>query len=235
MQYSVKSIINMLPGILLFLLIITIVFLLLCMIKILLTKRINTELLDGIACKDSILKEYSKIRHEYNNILQTLTFYIDEEDLEGLKEYKGILLEKTHSINCNSITPLAKIKDIRILSAVYTLYLEAEEQGIHLNITIYNDIPSQKLYPKDLSSVLSECLQHAYQTGARDALQIDFKISSNDNGLYFNFEHIFLEESRKHLLETKESKKNKRNKNIVKNTSLQKEHMIQEVFISHLC
>ena len=200
--------------------------------KILSEKRMNKVLIECIVCKDCIIDEFTKIRHEYNNILQTLTCFIEEEDLEGLKDYKRKLLEKTHLLNSNSITQLIKIKDINILRSVSKLLLKAKEEGVVLIITIYNDITNQSLYKDQYYYVLKECLIHAYQSGVKETMVIHLKISSNDKGLSFIFDNVSNVESFKLISSSMKSRKYIMDNNIFLNTLYKNDHFIQEMLIS---
>ena len=59
----------------------------------------DLDLKQNIACKDDMLKEFKKIQHEYNNMLQHIVCFIEAEDWEVLKEYKHQMLKKAQVLN----------------------------------------------------------------------------------------------------------------------------------------
>ena len=233
MQYYINTFVNGLPILMLSVIIAMGLFFIISRAKILQEKRLNKELLECIECKDAILEEFKKMRHDYNNILQTLTFFIENEDLEGLKMYQSKLLEKTHLLNNNNLAQLVKIKDKNTLRTVYQLFRDAKEAGIALNLTIYNDINDIGSYKAERYNVLQEYLKYAYDTAVKEAVEIDLKISANNTGLRFYFENCSgaLPET---LLSKpiKSQRKVKDCKDIFFNTFLQNNHRIQEIMVS---
>ena len=235
MQLNTNLLLKILICIIVFVFIILLTCLLVAITKIKHIKRRNNELLEGIACKDCIINEFTKIRHEYNNILQTITCLIEAEDVVGLQEYKSIYMNQVHLLNANSITQMVKIKDINILRLIYKLFLNAKEDGITLIITIYNIIADQNINEDEIYYVLKDCLINAYQSDESEAILISLKISSNDNGLCFTFENrtnIESEaESRKHFSQPLKARKYHTKNNFIYNTFYKNSHFIQEVQI----
>jgi hypothetical protein len=195
--------------------------------------RRNKELLESITCKDVILEEYSKIRHEYNNMLQTITCYIEAEDMDELIKYKSVLLEKTHLYNRNSITQLSKIMDYNILSAVYKLYLEAKQVGAILNIAIAINIPNQRSFSSKHYCLLQECLKRAYESGVKEAATVNLNISGDDNGINFCFHSSLDGEGKKLISKSMVSKKRQVCDNTIFNSFIKDNHYIQEILISN--
>jgi len=159
---------------------------------------------------------------------------IEEKDLDGLNEYKGKYMNKSRLLNSNSITQMVKIKDINILRAVYKLFLKAKEEGAVLIITIYNDI-AQNQKKDEIYEVLNGCLINAFQLSKEKAKLIDLKISSNENGLCFNFENETSIESdaefKRRFPHSMKVKNNNRNTNVIYNKFYQNARFIQEIFI----
>ena len=232
MQLNINTSLKISICIILFAFIILVSCLIITITKTWHIKSMNKELLEGIVCKDGIINEFTKIRHEYNNILQTITCLIEEEDLDGLKTCKSEYLNKAHLLNSNSIAQMAKIKDINILQSVYKLLLNAKEDSVILKITVYNEIVNQRLNSDEIYYILKECLINAYQSGAKDTMLINLKISSNDNGLCFDFENESHVESRKLFSQTLENRKNHANNKAIFNTFYQDTSFKQEILIS---
>jgi hypothetical protein len=90
------------------------VFNILIMLRIHQLCKRKRRLSESSRLKGLIIDEYSKIRHEYNNIAQMVINMIEAEDLNLLTEYKDTMLEKIHTLNSNSIAQLGKIKTERV-------------------------------------------------------------------------------------------------------------------------
>ena len=235
MQPNINYILQISIGIIFLILIILVACLIISINKFSRFKKRNCELLECIDCKDGVINEFIKIRHEYNNMLQTITCLIEEEDLDGLKECKREFLNKARLLNSNSITQMVKIKDINILRSIFKLILNAKDEGVVLIITIFNDIANQNLNNDAVYYVLKQCLTNAYQSGAKQAMLIHLKISSDDNGLCFKFENESNIESRGLFSQTLKARKNNMKNNIIFNTFYEKALFIQEIIISKNC
>ena len=208
------------------------VFLFLCRNGLAKERQLNIELLECLDCKDGVLEEFKRIRHEYNNMLQTVTCFIEEEDLEGLKEYQDRLMEKTHLLNSNNLAQMAKIKDKNILKIVYKLYMTAKETGIAFNITIFNDIMDISPHKTEINNILKGCLNLAYDSAAKGEGDIHLKISSDDKGLRFCLEGSISGTSENlSLRPARAGRSTKYGSDIFFNTFHKNGHLIQEILI----
>jgi len=143
----------------------------------------DLDLKQNIACKDDMLKEFKKIQHEYNNMLQHIVCFIEAEDWEVLKEYKHQMLKKAQVLNSNNLTQLVKIKNIRILNLVYALLIQANAQETTINLTIYTDIDNTNSYkPKSYKS-LEHSINNAYEAAMLAGAPINLKITGNKEGI----------------------------------------------------
>jgi hypothetical protein len=236
MQYCLNISINGWSGLIDLIFPITVILLLIGCIKFIQQKSLNKELQEYINYKDQILEEFKKIRHEYNNLLQTVTSFIDSEDMQGLEEYNVKLLAKTQSLNINSIVQLVKIKNKVILSMIYKLYMEAKETEKTINLTIYNDITETGSFKTKHYKILNDYLKYAYRFAAKEAIEINLKISANDMGFCFCFENSISAKSEIHTSDSIISKRNsKMSKTIFFNTFLKNDYLIQEILISFNC
>lgn len=182
------------------------------------------DLRESIACKDKVLEEFTKIRHEYNNLLHTLTCLVELEDWQALSDYNSILLEKTQVLNKNGLAQLVRVKDLSILRTIYKLIIYAKDAGIQLNLTIFNDIAESNRHKVDIYDILLECLSHTGDS-------VDLKISNADQGLCFRFESVPDRKESHNLKQDTSISKNQRNKRILINTFFQSEHLIEEIIL----
>jgi len=193
-------------------------------------RRFLTELLESMSCKDEILDELRKIRHEYNNMLQSIVCYIEEKDWDGLTEYKSEMLSKADSLNRNSFSQLAKIKNAKILCIVHKMLVRAKKSGMPLNLCIYNDINGIRMHEPQLCTVLQEFLLHACQEAANGKEDIYLKIGADEQGLRFAVENRRAGDHFPRPFKTKLSRKMR--KYVFFNTSVQNDRIVQEFLIS---
>ena len=195
-------------------------------------KSFDLELKENLACKDEILKEYKQIRHEYNNMLQSILCFIEEEDWIGLKEYKSKLLEKTKILNGNNLTQLVRLKNKSILSLVYKLLMRGKESGITIDLTIYNDIDDIDPYEIKSYKVLEEYLNFAYEVAAQVGGKVNLKISGNNEGIRFAFENAYSIKDYNNISELIKTKRKLKSQNVFFNTFIETDGLIQEILIS---
>jgi L-ribulose-5-phosphate 3-epimerase UlaE len=196
-------------------------------------KSLALELKENIACKNEILKEYREIRHEYNNILQGVICFVEEEDWEGLKEYKGKLLEKTRVLNTNNLTQLVKLKDNSILNVVYKLLIDAKQCGSIIYLTIYTEIEDISPCGIKLYESLEECLTYALKVATKDATTVSLKISGNNEGILFAFKNTFDMKDYNNILKLIKIKRKMKSKKIFCNTFIEMDQLKQEILISN--
>jgi hypothetical protein len=147
-----------------------------------------TRLKNNIFIRNSIIDEFSKIRHDYNNIFQTVINLIEAEDLEELIKNKSTLLKKTDVCNHNSITQLGKLKAETILNTVHRLYINTIKDDIILQIKVYNHIKREFPREEELYPLLKECLRLASSVTDQENPVISLEIMENDKGQLFRFE-----------------------------------------------
>lgn len=195
------------------------------------SQKLYKEYYEASICKDGILKEFKRIRHDYNNMLQGLVGMIEEEDWEGLADYKSRMLEKAHQNNNNNLTQLMRIKNNSILIIIYKLLAEAQKSGVSMDLKVYSDIDDLQLNPnnKKLLSALTAYLYHAYEVAAASTGTVQLKISANQQGLRFSFEsEAYHEKAAIHRGKIPRSIR----KNMFFNTIVQNDHLLQEILIA---
>jgi hypothetical protein len=137
--------------------------------------------------KDLILGEYARMRHDYNNMLQTLTNLIEEEDITALKEYQTKLFEKAQAFHNNNILQLEKLRNLSILNTIYRLYMESAKSGITLNIAISGKVEQHYPYEDDLYPILIECLNTVYSSQSDTDLLTTLELRESQRGLIISF------------------------------------------------
>ncbi|CAD7359248.1 quorum-sensing sensor histidine kinase AgrC [Staphylococcus schleiferi] len=107
-----------------------------------------------------------KFRHDYINILATMSEYLREDDLEGLKEYyhKNINPLKGHfETNSLKLNGIEKLKVREIKGVITTKILSAQENNIEISVEVADEISSINMEIIDLSRVLGIIMDNAIE------------------------------------------------------------------------
>ncbi len=191
------------------------------------------QLQENINIKDNIIRELQKIRHEYNNMLQSFIGFIEAEDMETLKEYKAVVLEKTAELNTNSFTQLTKINNTSILGIIYELLIKGKNAEVNIKLTINNIIEEIDSLSAGFYEVLYNYINNAYSSAIQHSTYIKLKIISSDKGIRFVFENtVDYRIDKNTLTMEKNTRKHKFASNIFFNTFICENNMVQEIIIS---
>ncbi len=115
---------------------------------------------------ESINNEMRKFRHDYVNILTTLSDYIREDDMPGLREYFNEHIVpmkdnlKTRSIKMNGIEKL-KVREIKGL--ITTKILQAQEKKIPISIEVPDEVDRIDMNTIELSRIIGIILNNAIE------------------------------------------------------------------------
>ena len=115
---------------------------------------------------ESINNEMRKFRHDYVNILSTLSDFIREDDMQGLKKYFNEQIVpmkdnmKTRSIKINGIENL-KVREIKGL--ITTKILQAQEKAIPISIEVPDEIDKIEMNTIEFSRISGIILDNAIE------------------------------------------------------------------------
>lgn len=115
---------------------------------------------------ESINNEMRKFRHDYVNILSTLSEFIREDDMQGLKKYFNEQIVpmkdnmKTRSIKINGIENL---KVIEIKGLITTKILQAQEKAIPISIEVPDEIDKIEMNTIEFSRISGIILDNAIE------------------------------------------------------------------------
>ncbi|SUK12517.1 accessory gene regulator protein C [Staphylococcus agnetis] len=107
-----------------------------------------------------------KFRHDYINILSSMSEYLREDDLEGLKAYynKHISPLKDHfeanTLKLNGVENL-KVKEIK--GVITTKILQAQERQIEISVEVADEINEINMEMIDLSRILGIIMDNAIE------------------------------------------------------------------------
>ncbi|MCG1399578.1 GHKL domain-containing protein [Staphylococcus epidermidis] len=115
---------------------------------------------------ESINNEMRKFRHDYVNILTTLSDYIREDDMPGLRKYFNENIVpmkdklKTRSIKMNGIEKL-KVREIKGL--ITTKIIQAQEKRIPISIEVPDEIDRIDMNTVELSRIIGIIVDNAIE------------------------------------------------------------------------
>ena len=115
---------------------------------------------------ESINNEMRKFRHDYVNILTTLSDYIREDDMPGLRKYFNENIVpmkdklKTRSIKMNGIEKL-KVREIKGL--ITTKIIQAQEKRIPISIEVPDEIDRISMNTVELSRIIGIIVDNAIE------------------------------------------------------------------------
>ena len=115
---------------------------------------------------EKINNKMRKFRHDYTNILLTMSEYLREDDLEGLKQYyhehisplKGEF--ESNTMRLNGIENL-KVREIKGL--ITTKILQAQENNIEITVEVADEITQIDMDAIQLSRVLGIIMDNAIE------------------------------------------------------------------------
>jgi hypothetical protein len=193
-------------------------------------KKINSFHDECDKYKDQITEEQRKIRHEYNNILQTIICYIEEEDIELLKDYKDSIVRNIHEINANNLIQLARVKDLNLLMMIFNMMEKAIKAGIKLNLTVFCDINQKSYWKIKKDTEFDKYFWHTYEIAAKDNNEIWLSLNLNENGFCFTLKSKINVSTDRLTCEINDSyKSSKKKKSVFYNTSIQDNYLVQEI------
>lgn len=143
---------------------------------------------------------YSSLRsfkHDYSNIMLSMSGYIEANDMEGLRDYfdKEILpLSKNITKNAAHINQLINIKTTELKSIISSKLLYAIELNINVSIEVTDEVTSIPMDTLDLCRVIGIFLDNAIEaTLETDQPAIRFALINLDTEYIFIISNTFLE------------------------------------------
>jgi len=110
--------------------------------------------------------EMRKFRHDYINILATLYGYIEYKDLEGLEKYFNTSIapigEKMRDTN-STLDRLKKINILELKGLLALKLMQAQDQGIHVQIEVVESIEAIDFYIIDLTRIIGILVDNAVE------------------------------------------------------------------------
>ena len=144
---------------------------------------------------------YNNIRsfkHDYINILTSISTYLDEKRYDDLKNYFETEILATKKIlnhNADTLNRLMHIKQLEIKSLLSYKMLFAIEKGIQIHIDIPNDIESINMKSIDLLRILGIYLDNAIEaTTNTKQPQLNLRLANMDTYTVIIIENSFVQQ-----------------------------------------
>ncbi|SUM57982.1 accessory gene regulator protein C [Staphylococcus microti] len=115
---------------------------------------------------EEINNNMRKFRHDYINILSTMSEYLREDDLEGLKQYYETHIHpiKHHFENTTlKLNGVEKLKIREIKGMMTTKIIQAQEHHIQISVEVADEITHINMPIIDLSRVLGIIMDNAIE------------------------------------------------------------------------
>ncbi|WP_142397965.1 quorum-sensing sensor histidine kinase AgrC, partial [Staphylococcus succinus] len=140
---------------------------------------------------ENINNEMRKFRHDYVNILSTMSEFIRESDMDGLKKYfnEEILpMQDSMQMNTIKINGIENLKVREIKGLLTTKILQAQEKSIRISIEVPEPIERIDMPIINLSRVIGIVLDNAIEASEKieddPLIRIAF-IKNNDDSVMF--------------------------------------------------
>ncbi len=166
-------------------------YLLLQKIHTLELERKEQELLRGYTEKlEAYYEEFRIFRHDYKNILTTLSYHINEKDISGLKDYfEEKILPSGDSLASAKyvIGKLYMVKILSIKSILYAKLVVALGQDITLNLELADPLEEVYMDELDLSRILGIMLDNAIEAaGASSEKLLSIAVVVTEDSVVFS-------------------------------------------------
>ena len=102
-------------------------------------------------------------RHDFSNIVQGMSGYIDNNDMEGLKKYYSQLVEDIgHTNNLTSLSPKV-VNNPAIYNVLANKYHKADSLGIKINLDVFLDLNDLHIKIYEFTRVLGILMDNAIE------------------------------------------------------------------------
>ncbi|ATP38755.1 hypothetical protein CSE16_01290 [Solibacillus sp. R5-41] len=135
---------------------------------------------DYMHSMELINHDMQKFRHDHANILFTMQGYIELDDFEGLKKYfkKHIFTAEEDTLKRNEqLANISKLHIPGIKGLILTKTLQAEKEGISVDLEIADEIDEINMNVIDIARILGIFFDNAIEANNRTESQKDIGIA----------------------------------------------------------
>ena len=138
---------------------------------------------------EELYKEVRSFRHDYANLLTSLSLGIEEEDMEQIKEiYDSVLKDSSEKLQDNKydLGRLVNIRDRALKSLLAGKFIKAREKDIVFNVEVPEEIQVEGMSLLDFLTIVSILCDNAIEASA-EASQPYVSIAFLKSGAKENF------------------------------------------------
>ena len=138
---------------------------------------------------EELYKEVRSFRHDYTNLLTSLSLGIEEEDMEQIKEvYDSVLKDSSEKLQDNKydLGRLVNIRDKGLKSLLAGKFLKARDKKIIFNVEVPEEIQVEGMSLLDFLTIVSILCDNAIEASA-EASQPHVSIAFLKNGAQETF------------------------------------------------
>lgn len=115
---------------------------------------------------ESHYQEMRRFKHDYMNILSTMSGFIQENDMERLKDYFELHIVPTSRLLANKDAIIARLSNIKVLEIkglLYTKLVQAMNQDLDIHLELSEEITAIQMNLLVLSRILGIYLDNAME------------------------------------------------------------------------
>lgn len=155
----------------------------------------QAQFTDYMRSLEQVNKDMQKFRHDYLNILTTISGYIAIEDMEQLKTYfnNKIVKVENETLKKNLLMKdLSNLEIIELKGLLTTKLLVSSEKNIHFHIEIPEKIKSIPMDIIDFSRILGILIDNAIEASEKsEEARINIAFLKTSNSCLFVIENSF--------------------------------------------
>ncbi len=194
-----------------------------------------------------------KFKHDYMNILSTLSGFLKDNDMDGLKEYYGeriLPISRAFTESDTKLGILSNIKNTALKSLLSSKFVYMMEIGIKTEIELTEPIKELNMDCLDLSRIIGIFLDNAMEASVEtEEKEIRFCMFYKEKDLYLIIQNTALpptytiSELRSHNVSTKGENRGvglynvdiilKNYENVIWNTTYEEPYFTQELILMH--
>ncbi len=171
------------------------------------------NLLEYTSQIENMYEELRSFKHDYSNMLLTMSGFIDSGDIEGLRSYyQKSILPTNEKINKGNyhLHKLSRIQDPAIKGMLSAKFINAINQGVDFFVDIMEDIPDISMKVLDLTRVLGIYIDNAVEAALETKdKEVKFNVVRDSNAVviviansYIN-KGISIKDAEKYAVSTK--------------------------------
>lgn len=157
--------------------------------KILVLKKVRENLNFEKQSYECLVSSYDGIRafrHDFANIMQSISGYLITDDLSGLKSYYSSIFHECEEIKKLSIFNKDVLNSPPVLSIITEKYSKAQNLGIDFNIEVMTNLNSINMNIYDFTRILGIFLDNSIEASCKASKKVINIIFSRDSINHFD-------------------------------------------------